>query len=340
MPNKRKREGEREREGKSEIPRLTKIRPKSMASMKLSSLDGRNRAIVIAESLARVIAAIRTTSVRWRSCLPPKHRDCSSQTLRSLCFDLDCAIGVRSCIIGSRWNCRMACESWQRSLNASYWQFCPSKLSRSQDPNVQGKHLHRNSNSLLGELTICYVSLSEVLFNVGSIYSVCGNIGNLLADCLSFGIGCALSWIVPHHATIESSPSENLSTAVPKSHALRRSEFNLSANVRSFRDLSWTCRKSEAMIVGAPRSLQNSFCTMLLADYWFTLSWCMHAIGCNLADLPRLGNGPRTTNGRDMGGSPYRWGGQTARIRRFARPVFWPSSETPVSRRVVHLPAT
>ena len=29
-------------------------------------LDGRNRAIVIAESLARVIAAIRVASVRWR----------------------------------------------------------------------------------------------------------------------------------------------------------------------------------------------------------------------------------------------------------------------------------
>ena len=34
-------------------------------------LDGRNRAIVIAESLARVIAAIRFASVRWRSYHPP-----------------------------------------------------------------------------------------------------------------------------------------------------------------------------------------------------------------------------------------------------------------------------
>ena len=39
---------------------------------RLNWLDGRNRAIVIAESLARVIAAIRITSVRWRSYLPPK----------------------------------------------------------------------------------------------------------------------------------------------------------------------------------------------------------------------------------------------------------------------------
>ena len=38
----------------------------------LGSLDGRNRARVIAESLARVIAAIRITSVRWRSYLPLK----------------------------------------------------------------------------------------------------------------------------------------------------------------------------------------------------------------------------------------------------------------------------
>ena len=38
---------------------------------KMPSLDGRNRARVIAESLARVIAAIRITSVHWRSYLPP-----------------------------------------------------------------------------------------------------------------------------------------------------------------------------------------------------------------------------------------------------------------------------
>ena len=45
------------------------------------ALDGRNRAIVIAESLARVIAAIRIASVRWRSYLPRNtemgpHRPC------------------------------------------------------------------------------------------------------------------------------------------------------------------------------------------------------------------------------------------------------------------------
>ena len=38
------------------------------------ALDGRNRAMAITESLARVIAAIRIASVRWRSYLPPNHR--------------------------------------------------------------------------------------------------------------------------------------------------------------------------------------------------------------------------------------------------------------------------
>ena len=41
----------------------------------ICNLDGRNHAIVIAESLARVIAAIRIASVRWRSYRPPKHKD-------------------------------------------------------------------------------------------------------------------------------------------------------------------------------------------------------------------------------------------------------------------------
>ena len=43
-------------------------------TQRLFNLDGRNRAIVIAESLARVITVIRITSVCWRSYLLPKHR--------------------------------------------------------------------------------------------------------------------------------------------------------------------------------------------------------------------------------------------------------------------------
>ena len=79
--------------------------------MKDVPLDGRNRAIVIAESLARVIVAIRIASVRWRSYLQPKYRKSSSQTLRSLCCDSNRAIGVHSFNIRSTWNCRMARES-------------------------------------------------------------------------------------------------------------------------------------------------------------------------------------------------------------------------------------
>ena len=52
------------------IPKKFLERPKS------SSPGPRpNRARVIAESLARVIAAIRIASVRWRSYLPRKHRN-------------------------------------------------------------------------------------------------------------------------------------------------------------------------------------------------------------------------------------------------------------------------
>ena len=47
---------------------------KESADQKMPPLDGRTFAIVIAESLARVIAAIRIASVRWRSYLPRKHR--------------------------------------------------------------------------------------------------------------------------------------------------------------------------------------------------------------------------------------------------------------------------
>ena len=44
-----------------------KVRAKICTKNPLHTLDGRNRAIVVVESLARVIAAIRVTSVRWRS---------------------------------------------------------------------------------------------------------------------------------------------------------------------------------------------------------------------------------------------------------------------------------
>ena len=89
------------------------------------SLGRRNRAIVIAESLASVIAAFRITSVCWRS----QHRIfVLVEGLRSLHCDSNRAIGVRWCSIRSTWNCGIACESRLRSLNASDWRFCPSKV--------------------------------------------------------------------------------------------------------------------------------------------------------------------------------------------------------------------
>ena len=90
---------------------LRVISSPSCVTKKLQSLDGRHRTIVIAESVSRVFAAIRTTSVRWRSYLPYKHRNRSSLTLRSLHCDSDRAIGVRWWSIRSTWNCGMTCES-------------------------------------------------------------------------------------------------------------------------------------------------------------------------------------------------------------------------------------
>ena len=72
--------------------------------------------------LARVIAAIRITSARWRSHLSQKRRMWSLETLRSLCCDSSFASGVHWCSIRSMWTCGMACESWLCSLNASNWR--------------------------------------------------------------------------------------------------------------------------------------------------------------------------------------------------------------------------
>ena len=53
--------------------------------------------IVIAESLARVIAAIRITRACWQTSRPPKHRNWSSETLHSLRCVWNRAIGVHLC---------------------------------------------------------------------------------------------------------------------------------------------------------------------------------------------------------------------------------------------------
>ena len=54
------------------IKRCFHLSPPSLVGHFSGSLDGRNRSIVIAELLARVIVAIRIANLRWRSYLPLK----------------------------------------------------------------------------------------------------------------------------------------------------------------------------------------------------------------------------------------------------------------------------
>ena len=53
---------------------VTAPTPKSSQRTPKAGLDGQNRAIVLAESLARVVAMIRITSVRWWSYLPKQQK--------------------------------------------------------------------------------------------------------------------------------------------------------------------------------------------------------------------------------------------------------------------------
>ena len=102
-------------------------------------LDGRNRAIVIAESLARVIAAIRIASVRWRSYLPRKHRNESAQTLPSLCRDSNRAIGVHALTFvpggTAEWPARVDRVRQMLAIG----DFCPSKAA--MKVKERGRHI-------------------------------------------------------------------------------------------------------------------------------------------------------------------------------------------------------
>ena len=139
----------------------------------MQSLDGRNRAIVIAQSLARVIAAIQIASVRWRSYLPPNHRDWSSQSLRSLCCDSNRAIGVRSfsCFLAfvprgtAVWLERVDCVRWELAIGN--WRFCPSKM--------QSKiHYSMNISDIQLLLSVLrqFFAVALALFCMGSFSSV------------------------------------------------------------------------------------------------------------------------------------------------------------------------
>ena len=104
-------------------------RPKNTVSLgKRHDLDGRNRAIVIAESLARVIAAIRIASIRWRSYLPRKHKIVLTDPAFIVPRFESRECGVHSFSIRSTWDCGVACATdrihW--TLAIGDWRFCPS----------------------------------------------------------------------------------------------------------------------------------------------------------------------------------------------------------------------
>ena len=73
----------------------------------------------IAEMLARVIAAIRITSVFLAVISPPKPQKLMLIALRLLCCDSNGTIGIHSGNIRCMWNCGMACESHSRHFQPS-----------------------------------------------------------------------------------------------------------------------------------------------------------------------------------------------------------------------------
>ena len=95
-------------------PGVKKFLPITMATGKHTFWRGRRRFVVwtsitlsVLEKLCpeevRVDSPVPITGVRWWSGLPQKHRNWASETLRSLCCELDRAISVRSCNIRSMW---------------------------------------------------------------------------------------------------------------------------------------------------------------------------------------------------------------------------------------------
>ena len=99
---------------------MNRFRIHQICAVLISGLDGQNRAIVIAESLARVIIAIRNRQRFVGGHISPQNTGISPHRPCVRCAaDLNRAIGVHSFNIRSTWNCRMACESGPLSLNAS-----------------------------------------------------------------------------------------------------------------------------------------------------------------------------------------------------------------------------
>ena len=128
-----------------------KIRP-----LFVGNLDGRNRAGVIAESLARVIAAIRIASVHWRhislentesSPHRVRHRPCvRCAAIRIARLAFICLTFVPHGI--AEWLARVDCVRW--TLAISDWRFCPSKVGNYQGREwnfkVGSEHFKRDWN--------------------------------------------------------------------------------------------------------------------------------------------------------------------------------------------------
>ena len=99
-------------------------------SLNFSALDRRNRAIVTAESLARVVVAIGIASVRWRSYHPRNteispHRAC----VRCAAIRIARLAFIRLTFVPrgtAEWHARV--DHVPRTLAISDWRCCPSKF--------------------------------------------------------------------------------------------------------------------------------------------------------------------------------------------------------------------
>ena len=168
------------------------------------SLDGRNRAMVIAESLARLIAAIRITSILWWSYdIPPKNIEfgphgpcvrCSAIWITRLAF-----VGVVFVSHGTaEWLARV--DRVCRTLAIGDWRFCPSKMET--ETQVRWTEAGRWATNRCLKMQLTHPSLRECLVST-QISVVVGSLEHhklklpgkyLPYDFLIAGIICSSCW--------------------------------------------------------------------------------------------------------------------------------------------------
>ena len=109
---------------------VTHLNLEKAGILHIPTSDGRNRARVIAESLARVFAAMRITSVRWQSHLPPNTEiGPSRQCVRCAAIPIARLAFTRETVVPHRiaeWPARDDRVRW--TLAIGNWQFCPFKI--------------------------------------------------------------------------------------------------------------------------------------------------------------------------------------------------------------------